>query len=240
MRRKHSVSGPSRLPWVLLFLTLAAGAGLAFYGFERYQLVSQEVEQARDELAAVKGDVGQSQKEKLELESQLGRAKVDLKDNRQRFSQYADQADDLKTRLAGIVGGDRSDVRVSEDRIILEIADEALFKADSVQLSDEGKASLDRIGDLLLEMRERDIQVEAHTSDVPVIEVNKSFETNWEYGAARATAVVRYLHDQVGIDPDRMGSVSFAEYRPISRSNKGKNERIDIALVPKTVQRVED
>lgn len=237
---RRSLGGGSRLPWVLWFLTLAAGAGIAFYGMENFRLQDQELNAAKDELAAIKGDVGRAEQEKLNLQSKLGRAEVNLKDNRQRFSQYAEEADDIKKKLAGVFGGDRSDVRVADDRIVLQIADSALFAEGSTKLSASGKKALDELGSMFVEMRERDIQVEAHTSDKPVSEVAKGFETNWEFAAARATAVVRHLHDEVGVDPDRLASVSFAEYRPISRTSPAKNRRIDIVLKPKSLQRVED
>ncbi len=234
------MGGGSRLPWVLLFLVLAAGAGLAFYGLERYRLLGAELDSARDDLAALKGDVGRAEKEKLSIQSKLGRAEVDLRDNRERFSQYAEEADEIKKKLGSIVGSDRSDVRVNESGIVLEIADSALFSPGTAKLSTEGKQALDKIGSMLVEMRERDVLVEGHTSDEPVRDVAKGFDTNWEFAAARATAVVRYFHDQVGLDPERLASASHAEYRPISRTSKTKNRRIDLVLVPKALQRIQD
>jgi chemotaxis protein MotB len=231
---------PSRLPWVLLFLVLAAGAGLGFYGVERYKLLEADVENAKDQLKQVKGDVGRAERDKLQLESQLGRAQVDIKDNRKRFSAYADEADELKKKLAGIVGGDRSDVEVKGESIILHISDSALFQKGSAKLSKDGSDSLEELGALLIEMRERDVRVEGHTDDNPVSKTAKGFETNWELGGARAMAVVRYFHDTAGIEPERLSSVSYGEFRPLSRTRKEKNRRIDIVLAPKSLQKIED
>ncbi|MBT8494388.1 MAG: OmpA family protein [Deltaproteobacteria bacterium] len=239
-RRKHSMGRPSRLPWVLLFLVLAAGAGLAFYGFERYRLLESELDQSKEQLSSVKGDVGEAERDKLQLQSQLGRAQVDIKDNRKRFSAYAEEADELKKKLAGIVGGDRSDVRVFEKSIILDIKESALFKKGTAQLTQEGKDSLEELGEILLDMRERDVRVEGHTDDQPVSDKAKGFETNWELGAARAMAVVRYFHDTAGIEPERLSSISHGEFRPLSRTDKTRNRRIDIVLAPKSLQKIED
>lgn len=229
---------PSRLPWVLLFLTLAAGAGLAYYSFERYRLQDTELETVKDELAAIKGDVGTAERDKLDLQRQLGRAEVDVKNNRERFTLDAEEADELEKKLAGIVGGDRSDVRLEGDDIVLQVSDSALFADGTASFHDEGREALEEIGLILVDMRERDVRVEAHTDDRPVAEVAKGFATNWDFAAARAARVVRFFQSETGIEPARLASISYAEFRPLSRTSPEKNRRVDIVLAPKSLQRV--
>jgi len=238
--RRRQSSGSSRIAWVLLFLTLAAGAGLAFYGMERYRLLEHMLGEAEQELGAIRGDVGRAERDKLDLQSQLGRAQVDLNDNRERFSQNAEEADAIKKRLAAAFGADRVAVRIADELVVLQIADSALFAKGSAKLSATGKEGLNKIGDFLIEMRERDVFVDGHTSNVPVSEVARGFDTNWEFAAARATSVLRHLHDEVGVEPVRLSSRSYAEYRPISRTSETKNRRIEIVLAPKSLQRIED
>ena len=59
------------------------------------------------------------------------------------------------------------------------------------------------------------------------------FITNWELSAARALQVVHYLQDKAKIDPTRLAALAFGQYRPVSRSNKAANRRIEIVLYPK-------
>jgi len=59
------------------------------------------------------------------------------------------------------------------------------------------------------------------------------FATNWELSAARALNVVHYLQDTAKVDPGRLAALAFSQYRPISRTNKALNRRIEIVLVPK-------
>ena len=59
------------------------------------------------------------------------------------------------------------------------------------------------------------------------------FATNWELSAARALNVVHYLQDTAKIDPTRLAALAFGQYRPVSRTNKALNRRIEIVLVPK-------
>ena len=56
--------------------------------------------------------------------------------------------------------------------------------------------------------------------------------------AHRATNVVRFLQDKVGMDPTRLQAVGFSEYHPLASNDKpvgrSKNRRIEIALLPMT------
>ena len=58
------------------------------------------------------------------------------------------------------------------------------------------------------------------------------FATNWELSAARALTVVHYLQDTAKLDPSRLAALAFGQYRPVSRSNKAANRRIEIVLYP--------
>jgi chemotaxis protein MotB len=62
------------------------------------------------------------------------------------------------------------------------------------------------------------------------------FPTNWELSAARATSVVRYLEDAVGIDPRRLSAVGFGPNRPMDANDtpegRARNRRIEIKLLP--------
>jgi chemotaxis protein MotB len=59
------------------------------------------------------------------------------------------------------------------------------------------------------------------------------YMTNWELSAGRALEVVHYLQDVAKIDPTRLAALAFGQYRPVSKSNKAANRRIEIVLYPK-------
>ncbi|MGV3592635.1 MAG: OmpA family protein, partial [Gammaproteobacteria bacterium] len=60
------------------------------------------------------------------------------------------------------------------------------------------------------------------------------FPSNWELSSARAAAVVR-LFAQFGIDPQRMASIGYGEYKPIANNDteagRTKNRRVVIVIV---------
>ena len=73
------------------------------------------------------------------------------------------------------------------------------------------------------------------TKPSPPPSPRKEYITNWELSAARALQVVHYLQDTAKIDPSRLAALAFGQYRPVSRSNKALNRRIEIVLYPKKV-----
>ena len=221
-----------------MVLVVVAAGGLGFYGVERYRLVEDELKNSQEEFAALKDDRKNIDKDLRGAKAELDRASVDTRTNQGRFKQSVEEADELGVQLAEIVGKERSKVEVDGSRLIFHIDDVALFTPGTAKLSAKGTAAMDKIGEILAGMRERDVYVEGHTSEDPVRDVAKGFETNWEYSSAQAVAIIRHLHDNVGIPPERLAAGSYAEFRPASRSDKLKNRRIEIVLTPKGLQRV--
>lgn len=78
------------------------------------------------------------------------------------------------------------------------------------------------------------VEIEGHTDKQPII-TNK-YEDNWDLGAARAIAVVRYFILK-GIKPEQLSAVSHGEFKPTANEeNEGaysKNRRIVITLLRK-------
>jgi chemotaxis protein MotB len=81
------------------------------------------------------------------------------------------------------------------------------------------------------------IRVEGHTDNVAISErLQATFPTNWELSTTRASNVVRFLQDTVGIDPARLQAVGLSEYHPIATNasvrGRSQNRRIEIGLLP--------
>ena len=43
---------------------------------------------------------------------------------------------------------------------------------------------------------------------------SKEFPTNWELSVTRAVRVIRYFHEEKGIDPSRLVAEGYGEYHP--------------------------
>jgi outer membrane protein OmpA-like peptidoglycan-associated protein len=133
----------------------------------------------------------------------------------------------------------KNDVRISRDGSLQKISfsDKILFGLAQADLNDQGKKVLSRVGRILTKNRfYKRIQVEGHTDDLPI--KTPLYHSNWELSSARATSVVRFLQETVGIDPKLLSATGYSEYQPIVENidvnTRSLNRRIELVLVYST------
>jgi chemotaxis protein MotB len=198
-----------------------------------------------------------AQKAKAEVETQLKDAmasKKELSDKAADVDKKAKELDAAKAKLKGAIDKGYGSVSAEGDEIHLQLVDKVLFNTGDDQLTPSGKKVLDKVASALKDLPDKQVWVQGHTDDQPIFTPPApktpppkkgaspppplpavKFVTNWELSAARALQVVHYLQDVAKIDPTRLAALAFGQYRPISRSNKALNRRIEIVLYPKRV-----
>ena len=94
---------------------------------------------------------------------------------------------------------------------------------------------LRRIAEVLKGSPDPHILVVGHTDNVPVTASRHLFATNWELSTARATAAVRFLCEEGGIDPARIGAAGYGEFRHIAdnatEEGRARNRRIELVVM---------
>ena len=76
----------------------------------------------------------------------------------------------------------------------VNMVDEILFDSGRATIKPQGVKVLERVGNVLLNVKDQAIRIEGHTDNVPIgAELAKTFPTICELSVARATAVTRYL-----------------------------------------------
>jgi chemotaxis protein MotB len=123
------------------------------------------------------------------------------------------------------------------DRLSVSLVDRILFPSGEADITPAGVRILQRVGNVLKTTEGKIIRVEGHTDNVAISErLKDTFPTNWELSTARASNVVRFLQDTVGIDPARLQAVGLSEYHPVASNatvkGRSQNRRIEIALLP--------
>jgi len=119
----------------------------------------------------------------------------------------------------------------------VKIVDRIIFPSGETDLSENGMKVLTKVGGILKQTRDKRIKVEGHTDNVPIHPNLKSrFDSNWELSVTRATNVVRFLTEEVGVNAGSLEASGFGEHRPIAtnktRRGRAKNRRIEIRLLP--------
>ena len=123
------------------------------------------------------------------------------------------------------------------DRLSVSMVDKILFPSGEADVTPEGLKILDRVGQVLKNTQGKIIRVEGHTDNVPIHpRLQKKFATNWELSTTRATNVVRFLQEKVGIKGTRLQVIGMSEYSPVASNAKetgrSQNRRIEITLLP--------
>ncbi len=89
-----------------------------------------------------------------------------------------------------------------------------------------------RIGEILATEAKGDIIIAGHTDNVPVR--GGPYRTNLKLSIARAATVAQFLLDQGGINPRRVSTMGFGEYRSIADNSNAdgrrKNRRVEIIV----------
>jgi chemotaxis protein MotB len=123
------------------------------------------------------------------------------------------------------------------DRLSVIMVDKILFPSGEAEITPEGLIVLERIGDVLKNTQNKTIRVEGHTDNVQINKrLKKKYSTNWELSTARATNVVRFLQEKIGIDAKFLQPIGMSEYHPVASNEtpdgRSQNRRIEIALLP--------
>lgn len=146
---------------------------------------------------------------------------------------YEDLLEDMKSEI------EKGKITITQlkGRLKVNMVDEILFDSGKTTIKSQGVKVLERVGKVLLNVKDQAISIEGHTDNVPIgPELGKRYPTNWELSVARATAVARYLQEKTGVDPSLLSATGYGEYQPIApnetEQGRAKNRRIEIVLIP--------
>lgn len=144
----------------------------------------------------------------------------------------------LVQSLKGVLGNlDDEDIEISVEKgvVFVSISDKLLFSSGSYNITNRAKEVLGKVALVVNNKPDFEFMVEGHTDDVPYRSKNNILD-NWDLSVKRATAVVRILQNDYGVDPKRMTAAGRSEYMPISLTEKSKNRRTRIVVLPKIDQ----
>jgi chemotaxis protein MotB len=209
--------------------------GFAFLGFTTWQR-GLELQQTRAELEQAHTAQQTNQARLAELDQVLNQTVSQLEDLRHQNKQAVDAQKSLETEMRKAI--ESKDITISDlqGKLTVNILDRVLFDSGDVQLKPEGHEVLRKVASVLAEYPTRQIHVIGHTDNVPIgPSARAKYPTNWELSTARATAAVRFLVEQAGVDPLRLGAVGYGEYRPLADNStpegRAKNRRIAVVVL---------
>ncbi len=175
--------------------------------------------------------------ERVRLEAEAAR----LAEEAERLQAEAQNLEQFKSDFFGelrqiLEGQDR--VRIEGDRFVF--SSEVLFEPGSARLSALGEAEIANIAGILRSIADDIpsgidwvIRVDGHTDNIPVGGGGR-YRDNWELSQARALSVVRFMSEDLDIDPRRLAANGFGEFQPINPADtpeaRAQNRRIELKL----------
>ena len=147
----------------------------------------------------------------------------------------------LVMNLKGAIGNlDDQDINIKVDKgvVYVDISDKLLFKSGKYEVTSQAKAVLGKVATVLKNQPSIEFMVEGHTDNVPYR--SGILLDNWDLSVKRATAVVRILQNEYGLDPRKMAAAGRGEYYPLvdnsTAENRATNRRTRIVILPQLDQ----
>jgi len=183
--------------------------------------------------------------DKLTAENQALQSEADQA--RQGLAAAQQQANSAESELAGlraqggatrrpipVAGAEGASVSPQGGGVRFTLESKVLFSLGKSELTPEGQRAIRRVANAIKsDFPGKYIRIEGHTDSMPIKSVPG--KTNLELSNERAVAVWRYLVDQCGLDPKRLYTAGFGQYRPVAsnRTERGRqmNRRVEIVVV---------
>lgn len=192
--------------------------------------LSRGAEEKEREIGSLRGAIG-------EREREFARLQRESAEKEQEIARLKSMHDDLVKDLKKEIEAGEIKVTQYKDLLTVNLVEKVLFDSGKAEIKPRGLEILRRVGDILKNAKDKQIQIEGHTDNIPIgPALTTKYPTNWELSTARATVVARYFQERVGIPPQRLTPAGFAEYRPVASNDtpegRSVNRRIEIILAP--------
>jgi len=191
-------------------------------------------------------------KENRSLMERLGQMDMDLQE-RERAIQSREQdvltlenllklkdenLNQLKNSVASaLLGftGEGLTVEQRDGKLYVSLENSLLFASGSWTVNDMGRQAINELAKVLAKQTDLQIMVEGHTDDVPYNGTG-IIKDNWDLSVMRATAIVRVLSNNKGLDAKKITAAGKGHFSPLvennSPENRAINRRTEIILSP--------
>lgn len=121
------------------------------------------------------------------------------------------------------------------DYVFITFQDAVFFEGDSFTLMDSGKLMLDQVAQAIAPESQLidELRVMGHTSQGSPTQANNPTVDRF-LASNRAAAVTVYLQEKNILDPDKLVSVGYGQWRPIAgfdtKEERARNRRVEIMI----------
>src|SRR5262245_3999803 len=227
--------------WLLaMLIVVLAVIGALYWWIYRpqeaaYRTAQQQATTSGQEALTLKSRVADLEAIRDELQRTSTDLQQKVQETEKELLTLRSTQDELLGELKQEIADKQVQVERIKDQLRVDMVDEVLFDSGEAKLKPAGVEVLKKVGAVLKKTSNRRIEVQGHTDNVPIRGVlAKTFATNWELSAARATNVARFLQEEAQVDPSLLSASAFSEYQPRATNDtedgRRSNRRIEILL----------
>ncbi len=159
----------------------------------------------------------------MQLDAQIAELQQDMSDRDAAIAEREQVAEDLRQNLQDCKGENAVLIEESEEVIMITVPDQLTFQDSQIIVLDTMVPTLEAIAATIRQHGSWDVYVEGYTDSRGILEeFQEQYPSNWEMGAYRACAVVRYMTNSLDLSADRFAAVSYGPFRPV-----GDNETVE-------------
>ncbi|MFL5746065.1 MAG: flagellar motor protein MotB [Niastella sp.] len=147
----------------------------------------------------------------------------------------------LVMNLKGAIGNladEDINIKVDKGVVYIDISDKLLFNSGSYVITSRANEVLGKVAKVLQAQPDIEFMVEGHTDNIKF--AKGVLLDNWDLSVHRATAVVRVLQNQYGLNPAHMAAAGRGEYLPVAPNDtpagRAANRRTRIVILPQLDQ----
>lgn len=189
-----------------------------------YDLLVQENEQLRDQLATMDADTDQAVALRQQYESVRQRLEAE---NRELASALEEMRTSNANQATNLPAIDGADVSARGSDVVVTVAGDVLFGSGSADLKKNAKTTLNSVANAIkTNYPTSTVRVEGYTDNDPIR--RSKWGTNEALSAARSLAVERYLVSR-GLDADRIYAAAFGPAH--QRGSKAASRRVEIVVL---------
>ena len=171
----------------------------------------------------------------MQLDAQIAEMQKDLADKDAVINEREQVAEDLRNNLKDCQGENAVLVEQSEEVVMITVQEDLGFNASQTIVLDTMVPTLEAIARTVRDHPNWDVFVEGFTDSKKILEeFQEQYPSNWELGAFRSCAVVRYMTDNLDLPAERFAAVSYGPYRPLADNEtpegRAQNRRVRFTL----------
>ena len=172
----------------------------------------------------------------MQLDAQIAELQQQVADKEAIINEREQIAADLEKNLDDCRAEKMVLVEQAEEVVMVTIQEHLISYASSqVIVRDTMVPALEAIARTVRDYPGWDVYVEGYTDDRKISEEwIEQYPSNWELGAFRASAVVRYMTNQLDLPAERFAAVSYGPFRPVASNDtpegRAENRMVRVVL----------